>query len=104
LRTIQIGWSSIQILENKFQRIFLLKKNQKWPRVRMTVFEDADHAQNLIPRISITGILVLINNTPLRWISKRQKTLGTSTYGSKLVASRIDTEVIVEVRYMLWSL
>jgi hypothetical protein len=26
LRTIQIGWNSIQMLEKKFQRIFLLKK------------------------------------------------------------------------------
>jgi hypothetical protein len=46
----------------------------------------------------------MINNTPIRWISKRQKTLETSTYGSELVASRIATELILEVRYMLRSL
>jgi hypothetical protein len=28
----------------------------------------------------------------------------TSTYGSELVASRIATELIIEIRYMLWSL
>jgi hypothetical protein len=29
LRTIQIRWNSIQILEKKFQRIFLLNKGQE---------------------------------------------------------------------------
>jgi hypothetical protein len=43
----------------------------------------------------------MLNNTPIRWISKRQK---ISTYGSELVASRVATELILEIRYMLWSL
>jgi hypothetical protein len=37
-------------------------------------------------------------------VSKRQKTVETSTYGSELVASRIATELILEVRFMLRSL
>jgi hypothetical protein len=41
----------------------------KGPRVRMTVYVDADHAHDLVTRISITGILVMLNNTPIRWIS-----------------------------------
>jgi hypothetical protein len=36
-------------------------------------------------------------------VSKLQKTVETSTYGSKLVASRIATELILEVRFMLRS-
>jgi hypothetical protein len=55
---------------------------EKGPRVRMTVYVDADHAHNLVTRRSITGILVMLNNTPIRWISKRQKTDETSIYGS----------------------
>jgi hypothetical protein len=70
----------------------------------MTVYADADHAYDLVTRRSITGILVMINNTPVRWISKRQKAVETSAYGSGLVASRISTELIPEVRYMLRSL
>ena len=70
----------------------------------MTVYVDADHAYDLVTRRSITGILVMINNTPVRWVSKRQKTVETSTYGSELVASRIATELILEVRFMLRSL
>jgi hypothetical protein len=45
-----------------------------------------------------------VNNTPVRWVSKRQKTEETSTYGSDLVAARIATELIMELRYMLRSL
>jgi hypothetical protein len=30
--------------------------------------------------------------------------LETSTYGSELVSSRVSTELILEIRYMLWSL
>ncbi len=76
----------------------------KGPKVRMTVYVDADHAHDLVTRRSITGVLIMLNNTPIRWVSKRQKTVETSTYGSELVASRIATELILEVRYMLRSL
>jgi hypothetical protein len=74
------------------------------PRVRMIVYSDADHAHDLVTRRSITGIFVMLNNTPIRWIYKRQKTVETSTYGSELFVSRIATQLILEVRYMLWSL
>jgi hypothetical protein len=44
---------------------------EKVPRDRMTVYVDADHANDLVTRRSITGILVMLNNKPIRWISKR---------------------------------
>jgi hypothetical protein len=74
---------------------------EKGPRVRMTVYVDTDHAHDLVTRRSITGILVMINNKPIRWVSKSQKTVETSTYGSELVASRVATELILEIRYVL---
>jgi hypothetical protein len=77
---------------------------EKGPRVRMTVYVDADHAHDLVTRRTITGILVMLNNTPIRWVSKRQKTVETSSYVSELVASRIATKLILEIRYMLRSL
>jgi hypothetical protein len=70
---------------------------EKGPRVRMTVYVDAHHAHDLVTRRSITGILVMLNNTPIRWISKRQKTVETSTYGSELVASRVATESVLKL-------
>jgi hypothetical protein len=77
---------------------------KKGPRLRMTVYIDADHAHDLVTRRSITGILATLINRPIRWIFKQQKTVETSTYGSELVASRIATELILEVRYMFRSL
>jgi hypothetical protein len=70
----------------------------------MTVYVDADHAHDLVTRRSITGILVMLNNTPIRWISKRQKTVETSIYGSEMLASRVATELILKIRYMLRSM
>jgi hypothetical protein len=52
----------------------------------------------------VTGILVMLKNKHIRWISNHQKKEETSTYDSELVASRISTELILEVRYMLHSL
>jgi hypothetical protein len=77
---------------------------EKGPRVRMTVYVDSDHAYDLVTRRSITGILVMLNNTHIRWISKRQKTVETSNHRSELVASRVATELTLEIRYMLRSL
>jgi hypothetical protein len=79
---------------------------EKGPRVIIIVYVDVDHAHDLVTRRSITWIVVMLNNTPIRWISKRQKTVETSTNGSEFVASRIatDAELILEIRYMLRSL
>jgi hypothetical protein len=46
----------------------------------------------------------MLSNTPIRWRSKRQKTVEKSNYGSELVPSWVATELILEVRYMLRSL
>ena len=69
--------------------------------IRITVYVDADHAHDVVTRRSITGILLLLNNTPFRFVCKRQKTVETSTYGSELVAARVATDLIIETRYML---
>ena len=43
----------------------------KGPAVRFTCFKDTDHARDLVTRRSVTGLLLMINNTPVKWISKR---------------------------------
>ena len=70
------------------------------PKVRITVYKDADHAHDLVTRRSVTGVLLFLNNTPVKWISKRQKTVETSTYGSELVAGKVATELILEYRFL----
>lgn len=69
--------------------------------VKMTVYVDADHAYDQVTRRYVTEILILLNNTPIRWVSKRQKTVETSTYGSEMVAARIAVELVIEIRYQL---
>jgi hypothetical protein len=76
----------------------------KGPKVRMTVYVDADHPHDLVTRRFITGILMMWNKTPVRWVSKCQKTVETSTHGSKILASRIAAELILEVKFMLRSI
>jgi hypothetical protein len=69
--------------------------------MKLTCYVDADHARDKLTRKSVTGIVLLLNNTPISWMSKRQKTVETSTYGSELVAARIAVDLIVEWRYKL---
>jgi hypothetical protein len=54
---------------------------------RITCYVDADHVHDTVTRRSVTAILLFINNTPVRWYSKRQKTVETSTYGAELVVA-----------------
>ena len=71
------------------------------PMIRMTIYKDADHAHEIVTRRSVTGILLFINNTPVKFVTKRQKTVETSTYGSELVAAKQAVELILEYRYKL---
>ena len=73
----------------------------KGKKARLTVFVDADHAHDQVTRRSVAGIVVFLNNTPICWVSKRQKTVETSTYGSELIAARVATELTLELRYTL---
>jgi len=50
---------------------------------------------------SVTGILHLINQTPLDWYSKKQATVETATYGAEFVAARTCVEQIIELRLTL---
>jgi len=67
--------------------------------VTITTFVDANPQHDLRTDRSATGILHLVNQTPVEWYSKRQSTVETSTYGSEFVAARIATEQIMDLRY-----
>jgi hypothetical protein len=49
----------------------------------------------------VTGILHLMNKTPIEWYSKKQATVETATYGSEFVAARICTEQIIDLHNTL---
>jgi hypothetical protein len=67
----------------------------------LTTYVDADHARDKVTCRSVSGILMLLNNTPIHWVSKRQPTVETSTYGSEMIATRIAIDMIIEMRYKL---
>ena len=71
------------------------------PKVRTWIMVDADHAHDLETRRSVSGILFFINGTLIKWYSKRQATVETSTYGSEIVAMKIAVEIAHEMRYKL---
>jgi hypothetical protein len=66
-----------------------------------TTFEEANLMHDLTTGRSCTGILHLVNQTPVEWFSKRQKTVETATYGSEFVAAHIATEQIMDLQYTL---
>jgi hypothetical protein len=51
---------------------------------------------------SVTGILHLLNKTPLDWCSKKQ--VETATYGSEFVADLTCVEHIIDLHNTLWHL
>ena len=69
--------------------------------VVLTTYVDANLYHDYITGRSVTGILHLINQTPIDWTSKRQATVETATYGSEFVAARIATDQIIDMRNTL---
>lgn len=66
-----------------------------------TTYKDANLYHDMINGRAVTGILHLINGTPIDWFSKRQDTVETATYGSEFVAARIATDQIIDLRTTL---
>eukprot|EP00957_Ditylum_brightwellii_P165789 12622126-Ditylum_brightwellii.AAC.1 len=56
--------------------------------VMTTAFADANLLHDVITGRSFTGIVHLLNETPIDWFSNRQNTVETATYGSELIAAR----------------
>ena len=76
----------------------------KGKTVRMSTFVDANLMHCKVTGKSATGILHMINQTPVDWFSKKQATVETATYGSEFVAARQATEQIIDLRYTLRSM
>ena len=64
-------------------------------------FVDADFAGDLLSRRSRSGFLVLLNMTPIYWLSKKQSTIETSSFGSEFCAMKLAYECLRGLRYKL---
>ena len=69
--------------------------------VTTTTFVDANLAHCMVTGRSCTGVLHMLNKTPIDWYAKRQGTVETATYGSEFVAARQATEQVMDLRYTL---
>ena len=76
----------------------------KGKMVRMTSFVDANLMFCKVTGKSATGILHLVNQTPVDWYSRKQSTVETATYGSEFVAARDATDQVIDLRYTLRSM
>ena len=66
-----------------------------------TCYVDANLMHDITTGKSVSATLHLLNQTPVEWFSKKQRTVETATYGSKFVATRTAVDQIVELRNIL---
>jgi hypothetical protein len=64
-------------------------------------YVDANLMHDTATGRSVTGILHLLNKTPIEWYSKKQATVETATYGFEFVAARVCVEQIIDLRNTL---
>ena len=62
---------------------------------------DADHAADTTTRRSRTGFLIFLNSAPLYWMSKKQASVESSSFGSEFVAMKQCCEYLRGLRYKL---
>ena len=66
--------------------------------VLTTTYKDANLYHDFITERAVTGILHLLNKTPIDWSSKKQAIVETATYGSEFVVARIAVDQIIALR------
>ena len=64
-------------------------------------YHDANLYHNLVTGRSVTGVLHMLNKTPVDWYSKKQSTVETATYGSEFSSARTCVEQILDLRITL---
>ena len=72
--------------------------------VRHSCFVDANLMACQVTGKSVTGIVHMVNGTPVDFYSKLQSTVETATYSSEFVAARTATEQVMDTRIVLMSM
>jgi hypothetical protein len=62
---------------------------------------DANLYHDMLTGRAVTGILHLLNGTPIDWCSNCQGTVDVAVHGSEFVAARIATDQIIDIRTTL---
>ena len=71
--------------------------------VRTTTFCDANLMHDAVTGRSASGILEMLNQTPIDWFCKRQSQVETATHGSEFMVARQATERLIDLRCTLRS-
>ena len=66
-----------------------------------STLEDANLYHDWVTGRAVTGVLHLLNKTPIDWYAKKQATVETATYGSEFVSAKTATEQIMGLRTTL---
>ena len=69
--------------------------------MRLTTYVDANLMHCRATGRSCSGILHMLNSTPVEWFSKKQGTVEAATYGSEFMAARIAVQQILDIRLTL---
>ena len=72
--------------------------------VETTVFVDSNWAGDVENRRSVSGIVAFINNTPYRWLAKKQESTKCSSFTAEFNAMRKAVELALNMRYTLRSM
>ena len=67
----------------------------------MSAMVDADHAADTTTRRSRTGFIVYLNSAPIYWMSKKQNSVESSSFGSEFTAMKQCTEYVRGLSYKL---
>ena len=108
-RTHKPDYSDINLAEHDWFEIYgdvheLVPEDAPKPlghNVVLTHYVDANLYHDSLTGRSVTGILHMLNATPIEWYSKKQATVETATYGSEFVAARTCVEQIIDLRNTL---
>jgi hypothetical protein len=60
---------------------------------------DADHAADTVTRRSRTGFLMFLNSALVCWLSRKQTSVESSSFGSEFVAMKLCCENLRGLRY-----
>ena len=75
--------------------------NPRGHDVLTTAFVDASFASNKVTRHSHSGYIIFVNSAPIKWFSKKQKTLETSAFSAEYIALRACVEDVESIRFKL---
>ena len=67
----------------------------------ISCFVDADHVGELVTRIPRTGYVVMMNNAPIYWHTKKMASIETSKFGSESMIMKQASAYARGLRYKL---